>query len=774
MLSLFTFAVIAKAQEERAPYFPEWDPKPKMHPIPPKYYKEHSVVILESEVRDYKFEGKDSTMYSTLHRIIKVLDKRGIEEFNQISVPFRRNHTRVDSVRARTILPDGTVRELTYEMLYIGGGQLFFALDGVEKNCEVEILVKYKSISSFFGSRSFQYSVPVLNSFFELNYPKEMTFNTKGYHGYPSGSEEVVRGHKQIKIYQADIPALENQPFSFYDLYRMRIDYGLDHTTNRGAYQRSDNYTWDKLAQNIYQDLFWDKLPQHQIQYYANDLSEADRIETSNISKNLYNMRKSDRILTDRFLTSIGIKGPESDLVKIKKIEQGIKENIMEYWEISGKDGESLDTILLKKAASDKGMVRLFAACFRVAGIKHEIGVISNRREHLLDTKFVNWAPLDNYVFYFPDFGKFLAPNEQYYRYPEVPSYMIGNKGVFCKTNPETEYNVGKDVTEAEAIIRTIPANGFTENNTRTNILLDKDLNANAEITCSYNGYAAADLRYKLALANPENRKKLIESEVDLVDRPENLKKYGTANEGFDEVYDGKPLMITAEVSVPRLVQKAGENRYLISVGEAIGYKLPLYSEKERILPVDLNYPVFNKYTVTINIPEGYKLIDSNSLRTRTEENDKENGNTLAFFSADYKVEKNKLVVRVTESYPRLHYSVREYEDFRKVVNAAADFNKLAVVLEKEKPKYKPRPKVTKPATATACAKPVAPAKPNAPKPAVKPAVPQKPVATAKPAPAKPVAPAPKPTPTPAKPIIVKPGTSSGYGPQTGGAVKHK
>ena len=786
MLSLFTIGTTVKAQQERAPRFPEWDPKPKMHPIPPAYYREHSVVILESEVRDYKYEGNDITMYSTEHRIIKVLDKMGIESFNQISVPFRNNETRVDSVKARTILPDGTVRNLTYSMLYIGSGQLFFALDGVEKNAEIEILVKYKAISSFFGSKSFQYSVPVLNSFFELNYPKEMTFNTKGYHGYPSGTEEVVGGHKQVKIYVADIPALEDQPYSFYDLYRMRIDYGIDHFTNRGGYQRGDNFTWDKLAKEIYQDFYWDKLPENRIQYYGNDndRSESDRIATTNISKNLYMIRASDRRATDKFLTSIGINGTESDIVKIRKIEQGIKDNITEYWQLSDDEDEKLDTILLKKSASAKGMVRLFANCFRVAGVKHEIGLVSDRREHSFDAKFVNWAPLDNYVFYFPDFDKYMAPNEQYYRYPQVPASIIGNKGVFCKTNPETEYNVGKDVTEAEAIIRTIPANAFTENKTKANIILDKDLNAEAEISTSYTGYEASELRYKLAKASLEKRKELIEEEVDLVDRPEQLLRYSTANESFDDVYAGKPLVINAEVRVPQLVKKAGELRYLLNVGDVIGNKAHLYDEKERVLPVDLDYPELNRYTVTVTIPEGYKLIDASELRTSVEETDKDNGNTIAYFHSDYTVEGKKLTVRVTESFPKMHYSVRDYQDFRKVVNAAADFNKLSVLLEKDKPKYKPRPKAkaTPVAVQAAAAKPAVTkttvttkttktvtttkttAKPTAVLTKTKPA-------EVKPAP-KPKAPEAKPQPAPAKPKIVIPSSNSGYGPQTGNGGK--
>ena len=228
--------------------------------------------------------------------------------------------------------------------------------------------------------------------------------------------------------------------------------------------------------------------------------------------------------------------------------------------------------------------------------------------------------------------------------------------------------------------------------------------------------------------------------------------------------------MINAEVKVPQMVEKAGENRYILSIGEAIGSKSTLYSEKERVLPVDLEYPQYNKYVVTVNIPEGYKLMDSNALRMRVEETDKDNGNTLAYFSSDYKIEGKTLTVRVSESYPKIHYAVSEYQDFRKVVNAAADFNKMAVVLEKAKPKYKPRPKTAAKMNNLAV-KPAAAAKPMALKEQIKPknADPKRKPVVQK---AEPAAPKPQPV---VKPTIVKPGAGGGYGPQTGNnGVKHK
>ncbi len=662
--------------EGRMPAFADWDANPKMHPVPPQYNNEHALYILESEKRDFKFEGSGITMYSTIHRIIKVLDRLGIEEFNQVVVPFRMNESRVDSVKARTILPDGTTRELKYEMLLGGSGGFFFALDGLEKNAEVEIVIKYKALSDYFGSIRYQYGVPILNAYFELNYPKEMTFNTKGYHGFPSGEEKTVGGHKQVKIYQADIPALQDQPSSFYDLYAMRIEYGLDHMTGRGGFNKGEPYTWDYLAHHNYQEF--------------------------------YTLKESEKNTTAKFLSTLGLIGGETEEQKIKKIEDGIKTNIVQYWELQGKEAEDIDSIVTKKSASAHGMVKLFAACLKMAGVQHELGVTSNRTEHQMDAKFVNWAPLDYYVFYFPKHGGYLAPDEPYFRYPEVPAFMVNNKGVFCKTNPETEFTVGREVTEAEAIIRTIEPKSaaYTQINTKAWVALDNEFDATVDYKRTYSGYSAPELRKELAIATPEAKKKIILNEALIAKNPEMLVKYSVSNEAFSAVYNNKPLEIDATVKSNHLVEKAGDN-YLLKIGSLIGSQDNFYTKQERILPIDIKYPHTLNFTITIKIPEGYKLLNTDALRIHEEHNDRNTGNTTAYFKSDYRIDGRTLVVTATESYPVLHYSVSEYPSFKRVVNAVADFNKVVVLMEpeKQKPGKKAKPHTAKAITAAAVTK---------------------------------------------------------------------
>jgi hypothetical protein len=114
-------------------------------------------------------------MYVTEHRIVKVLDDRGINYFNTLDFPVGSN-TRVPSVRARTILPNGKVTEIAQDMIKVtrnphGYWSIIIAMEGVEKNAEIEYLVREIMPGMSFGSETFQYSIPVLCAHFSMSYP---------------------------------------------------------------------------------------------------------------------------------------------------------------------------------------------------------------------------------------------------------------------------------------------------------------------------------------------------------------------------------------------------------------------------------------------------------------------------------------------------------------------------------------------------------------------------------------------------------------------------
>jgi hypothetical protein len=61
-----------------------------------------------------------------------------------------------------------------------------------------------------------------------------------------------------------------------------------------------------------------------------------------------------------------------------------------------------------------------------------------------------------------------------------------------------------------------------------------------------------------------------------------------------------------------------------------------------------------------------------------------EAGKRTMAFTSSYKLEGNVVKISVSEYYTNIVYPLSIFEDFRKVINAAADFNKIALVFEKK------------------------------------------------------------------------------------------
>jgi len=52
-------------------------------------------------------------------------------------------------------------------------------------------------------------------------------------------------------------------------------------------------------------------------------------------------------------------------------------------------------------------------------------------------------------------------------------------------------------------------------------------------------------------------------------------------------------------------------------------------------------------------------------------------------FISSYTLNKNILTIQVNETYKKVYYPMEQFEDFKRVINASADFNKIVLVLQK-------------------------------------------------------------------------------------------
>lgn len=656
------------------PVYEEWVDTPIAHDVPPEYIGQPAFYLLSDKKIDYRYEGGYITGQFTYHAIIKVLDDAGIEKFSTVYIPIH-NGNRVPIVKARTISPKGEVRNIAKNMVKIevdedGDYVLEIAMEGVEKNSEIEYLVKELTRNTSFGRTYFQSSIPVATTRFCITYPKDLVIETKSYNDFPVLKPELINNRHQLKTEVKDIPSLYSEKLSFYNLHRMAMEYRVSYILDENKEKIKFN-NWNKFARTQY-----DKY---------------------------YSLSEKEKAAVNKFLSEIGVHANGDEVENITKIEQAIKKNFVLYpyvrydedkqtiatYEMrsmslyaAGYDAprEILDTIITKKATTRFGYMKLFAACLRQANVAHEIGWAWDRTESRFDPAFESLLGLDYAVIYFPKQKKFLSPLNTNLRYPVVNPEIAASKGIFC-TIPRKG-----DVTAGLYKVRYITPLSFkeTRHDITASISFDKSMNSTVNVSHEWYGYSAIGIRSKLPFVRPENMKEYANGILDFTSNPDNIITYNFSNEDPSNFNTNIPLTLYASVNGSSLIDKAS-NRYLIKLGDLLPDHANLYEEKKRVMPVDLLYPHSYNYNITINIPRGYKILNPEALQKNVDYYNSEMKRVINF-NADYKLVRDykngdKMVITVNESYSQVHFPLFELERFRKVLNTAADFGNTTLVM---------------------------------------------------------------------------------------------
>lgn len=679
---LSVMALTASAQKKlylsQNPVWVEWADSPVAHLVIPEEMSNPAMYLLNEIKIDYRIEGRDIVKHTTTHRLIKVLDDRGIVLYSNVYVPLQRG-TKVPTVRARAISPSGKVHNVDKTRVLLGTGNsglytLVIPMEGIEKGSEIEYLVKEVNSCDYYGTDEFQFDVPVKQTHFLLTFPKNMVVEGRSYNGFPEMKYEQVGSRMQYKLVMGDIPSLLHEKNSYYDLHTMKFSHRVSYYFPNQGEEKIKLNRWDDLARRLYNEN--------------------------------YKISEKENRAVNQFLTDLGVRANDDEEKNIRKIELGIKKNItlypyvnyeerrqivwhkeqrsMSVYAVGYEDPrEILDTILEKKAATYKGYVKLFAACLSQMGIKHEVGWAWERANQIIDPTYESWEGLDHTLIYFPKQKKFLAPTEIYLRYPVIPSELAGSKGVFCVMP-----NKGELTGPMHKVRRITP---LSENESRHDITasvsFNKNMDARANVSQAWYGYNSVDIRTHLPFERPEHMQKYVAEMFDFVSNHNDVKTYSFSNDDVSNYNTNKPLVLTATIEANDLVNKAG-NRYLIKAGKLINDQEDIYEEKERKTSVDLNYPFSNKHVITIHIPKGYKILNPEAARMSA---DYLNGDveTVISFESDYRLIKDakngdRLVITVTEMYKQLHFPVLQYERFRKVWNTAADFNNMTLIMARK------------------------------------------------------------------------------------------
>jgi hypothetical protein len=609
------------------------------------------LILKQHQQYDYALENDQFVLYSTYHRIVYVNNDEAVQRNNRITISMY-NTLELVELKARAFSKNGKVTNFNKSDLKeikdeeSGNAYRIFAIDGVEKGSEIEYYFTRKMTAPYYDRINSQSDTKIKKASFLLTCPNHLRFDFKSYNGAKEITREEIKEKGDSKepnryhLEMDEVPPLKSEPYAYFDAALMKVEFKLAYNTARSMARL---YTWEEAGKSFY--------------------------------KVLYNREKEEEKAVDKFTKGLKDDPASNFADRISNVEDRIKSEIKIDLEQNDSPLKSLASICKTKIASKEGITRLFLAVYEKLGIICSPVITSNREKTRFDGKFDTWSYLDDYAIYFPDTKGFIAPYNYDMRYPLIPSTWTAQDALFIE--PIT---VG-DLKSALASVKEVPAPDYSLNkhNHKVDVTFSDDLRTSSiKMVQELAGYNASFIIPYFNVMTDDQKKELTE---DLIKQtaPDKQIKTWRANLTKDKVTG---LVVDVDFLSGHFLEKAGP-RILFKIGLLIGPQTEMYRDDSRVNPIENDHNRAYERLIRVTIPAGYTIKNLGDLKLKVLYRDKEK---VPFsFESDYSLKGNILEITVNEYYKEIYAPLNRYDDFRKVVNAAADFNKVTLVLEKTK-----------------------------------------------------------------------------------------
>lgn len=650
---IFTFLLILNATINFAQDFSfknyDWIEKPTKFEIP-ELYKDSKEVILERKIKiEVVVIGNTAKQYHLRHEKIFINSDEAIERNNKIYIPFG-NNEKILTNKARVILKNGNIISLNPEDIKEevdkerGVKYNYFAVNGLEKGAVIEKLYVLEELPDLKGKTlKMQAEFPIANLNFQLIYPKHLLFKTKSYNGLsePVLDDTSLEGKTTLSLNEKDIIALnDDEKYSNWDVEVKLFRYKLDGNTYNGA---KNLYNFKEYASNVYNRINQD-------------------------------IDKKQQKLIDDFCATIPKSNDEQE--QIWNIENKIKKTITFEKYIDSK--ETLTDVIKSKQANEIDILKIYKAVFKYFKIDNNVVFTSNRYSIPFDVDFESYENLNDFLIYFPTIKKYITPKEIEFRIPLFPKYLGNNYGLFIK---EKEF-AGVSMAISEVNFIEIPGSDISHDFMDITVDFTQDIaNPFVSSKLSFGGYSGLNMQPIKDFYPADQYQTILKNIAENYTVKTDYKTLNTTNDGIENV-GKKPFVLNVTFDGKDLIQKAGD-KYLFSVGQIIGKQMEFYQEDKRVLPVEIDYPHFYTRKIKIILPKDVTIqnLEKFNMDFKTNINSK----TEAAFISKYNKENNEITIENSEYYNIIKYPLSSFETYKAVINAAADFNKIVVLLSLNK-----------------------------------------------------------------------------------------
>lgn len=610
--------------------------------------KEPLIYVFDRIYTEYVVEtedGENPFRYYITHTLKYLNDDKAVDDENKFYLPMYSEKS-LDKLVIRVykdgkLVSESTEDDLkTVELEEVEVKQV--ALKGVSKGCLIETFVRKRLSIETYDFEYFQDEAPRRKVEFRLYVPRHLVFSLKTYNGLTETRNESDEDRRLYYTEHENVPGLKEEKYCFQNANRMRVEYYLTENKGNGS----------KFA--LYPEM-------------GRDFFEGIMEKYSDSKKVIKTVLKNAKVEDE-----------DEAMVKVSKIEQYIKSDL------TGLRGfppyPNLADIFKNKLGSQNDILRLYMYSFRKLEIEYEVVITSDKSQRRFDKDFDTWTFLTDILFYFPESKQYLDPNAMYARLGRINDNFLGQDALFVKP-----IDLG-DKQSGLAKIRTIQKNKVDQNEDVHSVtlrILPDMQKCEIDYTRKMSNYADMNLRYSYHASNEMDAKEILEGFVkgDAEESEVEILTVNNSDLGNPEEY-GKPWEINAKLTTAYYLENAGD-KVLIKVGELIGAQTEMYSESPRQQPIEISYAHRYVRHIVIEIPDGYQAKGLEKLNMDLQYKNAAGEYSMGFTSK-YKVEGNKVIIECVEYYADLDYPIEQYDDFAKVINAAADFNKISILIEKQ------------------------------------------------------------------------------------------
>ncbi len=624
-----------------------WEDKNIAIKIPEQYKNEKEVVLFRNVKIELSVKGKEAGQYYMIHEKKYINSDEAIERNNRVYIPFKMDESVIET-KLRVILKDGKVllfdkkdiKEEIDEETQLKFN--YFAITGLDKGSVIEKIFMLQENPDLEGKTiKFQSEIPIIHNEFQLISPKHLKFKTKSYNGLGEPIQTVANDTlKNILTVSADnIPGIDDdEKYSNRDVKLKLFRYKLDENHYTGA---KNINSFAKFTSNFF-----------------------DRINPS--------LDKKQQKIVEDFCSQIPKSNDPQE--QIWNIENKIKKSI--NFNKYGDSFETIGEVFKAKQANKVDLLRVYMAVLKQFNIDSKVVLASNRYEIPFDKDFESYENLDEILLYFPSLKEYLTPTEVEYRIPFFPDNLGSNNGLFI--SQKMFGGVAMGISDVSFI--DLPSSEVTKDFMDITIDFTEDVENPKIITdLTFGGYSAINFQPVKDFASAEQYQAFLKSVAKNYTLDTEYTSLKTENDGLDFV-GKKPYVMKIAFDGKELIQNAGGN-YLFSVGKLIGSQMELYQENKRVLPVEIDHPHSYVRTIKIKLPKGMKAknLEKFKMDFKTDIENK----TAAGFVSNYTEKDGEITVNNNEFYNIVNYPLDKFTEYKNVINAAADFNKIVIILSK-------------------------------------------------------------------------------------------